>query len=103
MTSQTVIPRSCQCLAPDYANTLDEHGWETRIHLPKEETILHGRKATTECIVCGCGLCYKCEVNQLEKMFTPEELEYNSFIPGWEKEARSNLGHLCPNCAKEEE
>ena len=48
---------NCQCPCPDYIST-PSGPFTNTIHLFKEHnTILHGKKATTECERCGVGLC----------------------------------------------
>lgn len=73
-----------QCPCPDYINT-PSGPFTNTIHLFKEHnTILHGKKATYECPVCGAGLCDECAIPK-------EGLCIGSWV----------VQMLCPGCAEE--
>jgi hypothetical protein len=64
----------CQCLPPDYIKVPSEHGGTDTYLLKGFGTFLYGKKATTECEICGVGLCEDCWTfvdRETESMFYP--------------------------------
>ena len=76
----------CLCPCPDYIQWEDGAGTHTQL-LTGFGTVLHGRKATTECEneKCKQGLCEDCVA------YVRDGIEYGGWIP---------VTLLCPTCAE---
>ncbi len=75
----------CLCPAPDYINVPLPHGMTETILLKGFGTVLHGKKVTCQCEICGQELCDDCRALSVWG------------LDDWELD-----WPLCPDCAEVE-
>ena len=82
----------CLCPTPDYIQWKDGAGTHTQL-LKGFGTVLHGKKATSNCERCGQGLCGDCVAWHIIK-------EQGVTVKGVRTTPHTAIP-LCPTCAEE--
>ena len=77
----------CLCECPDYIKIPLPNGARQTVYLKGFGTVLHGKKATYHCEICGQGLCRDCLVMS----------DYG--LDDWELDWPAATA-LCPSCAE---